>query len=112
MLEAPTGPPFKLLQSASLRELSLKAVTALLAFVKRVGDLQALSIDNLCIEFGPGDCRITLKPRKGYVLKVLSTPLKEQIIARSAFPRNRPGQDSLIHLCCALYARYMLYRAL
>ncbi len=55
-----------------------------LASVKRVGDLQALSIDNPCIDFGPGDCRVTLKPRKGYVPKLLLTLFKAQVITLSA----------------------------
>ncbi len=97
VFDALTGPLFELIQSASLRELSLK--TALLLAqdsVKRVGDLQALSIDDLCIEFGPGDCRLTLKPRKGYVPKVLSTSFKAQVITLSAFcPETPAGTEPL-----------------
>ncbi|KAI2649139.1 Leucine--tRNA ligase [Labeo rohita] len=86
VLDALTGPPFEPIQSVSLRALSLKTALLLaLASVKRVGDLQALSIDDSCIEFGPGDCKLTLKPRKGYVPKVLSTPFKAQVITLSAF---------------------------
>ncbi len=97
MLDALTGPPFEPIQTASLRALSLKTALLLaLASVKRVGDLQALSIDDLCIEFGPGDCRLTLKPRKGYVPKVLSTPFKEQVITLSAFcPETPTGTEPL-----------------
>ncbi len=48
------GPPFEPLQSTSLRSLSLKTALLLaLASVKRVGDLQALSISPACLEFGP-----------------------------------------------------------
>ncbi|KAL0152042.1 hypothetical protein M9458_052646, partial [Cirrhinus mrigala] len=55
VLDALTGPPFEPIQSVSLRALSLKTALLLaLASVKRVGDLQALSIDDSCIEFGPG----------------------------------------------------------
>ncbi len=42
------GPPFELLHLAELCPLSLKTV-------KRVGDLQALSIIASCLEFGPSD---------------------------------------------------------
>ncbi len=52
-------------QSLSLRVLTLKpALLLALASVKRVGDLQALSVNPVCLEFGP------LKPRLGYVPKV------------------------------------------
>ncbi len=97
MLDALTGLPFEPIQSASLRALSLKtALLLVLASVKRVGDLQALSIDDSCIESGPGDCRLTLKPRKGYVPKVLSTPFKVQVITLSAFrPETPTGTEPL-----------------
>ncbi len=105
VLDALTEPPFEPIQSVSLQLLSLKTALLLaLAPVKRVGDLQALSIDNSCIEFGPGDCRLTLKPRKGYVPKVLSTPFKEQVITLSAFrPETPAGMEPLnTLLLCAL----------
>ncbi len=38
-----------------------------LALVKRVGHLQALSLSASCLEFGPNDCRVVLKPRHGYI---------------------------------------------
>ncbi len=80
-------PPFEQLQSSSLRVLSLKTTMLLsLASVKRVGDLKALSINPACLEFGPNDSKVVLKPRLGYMLKVLSTPFRAQVIALSAFP--------------------------
>ncbi len=46
------GPPFEPLQSSSLRVLSLKTALLLaLASVKRVEDLQALSVNPVCLEF-------------------------------------------------------------
>ncbi len=57
--------------------LSLKTALLLaLASVKRVGDLQALSVNAACLEFGPNDSKVVLKPRLGYVPKVLSTPFR------------------------------------
>ncbi len=50
------GPPFELLQSTNLWSLSLKTALLLaLASVKRVGDLQMLSISLVCLEFWPND---------------------------------------------------------
>ncbi len=54
VLKALKGPPFEPLQSSSLRVLLLKTTLLLaLASVKRVGDLQALSANPACLEFGP-----------------------------------------------------------
>ncbi len=44
-----------------------------LASVKRVGDLQAFLVDDSCLEFGPGNSHVVLRPRPGYVPKVPTT---------------------------------------
>ncbi len=63
--------PFEHLQSVELKFLSLKTVLlAALATVKRVGDLQAFSVNDSYLEFGPGNSHIVLRPRPGYVPKV------------------------------------------
>ncbi len=68
VLKALKGPPFEPLQSTSPRALSLKTALLLaLPSVKREGDLQALSINPACLEFGPNDSKVVLKPRLGYV---------------------------------------------
>ncbi len=67
--------------------LSLKTSLHLaLATVKRVGDLQALSVSTSCVEFGHNNCKVILKPRHGYVPKVLSTPFRAQLITLLALP--------------------------
>ncbi len=86
VLRALAGPPFEPLQSSSLRVLSLKTALLLaLASVKWVGDLQDLSVNPVCLKFGPNDSKVVLKPRLGYVPKVLSTPFRAQVITLSAF---------------------------
>ncbi len=68
VLRALKGPPFEPLQSSSLRVLSLETALLLaLASVKRAGDLQALSVNHVCLEFGSNDSKVVLKPRLGYV---------------------------------------------
>ncbi len=63
--------PFEPLQSVELKFLSLKTVLlTALASVKRVGDLQAFLVEDLCLEFGPADSHVVLRPRPGYVPKV------------------------------------------
>ncbi len=91
------------LQSTNLRSLSLKTALLLaLASVKRVGDLQALSINPACLEFGPNDSKVVLKPRHGYVPKVLSTPFRAQVITLSALPPSE--EDRELSLLCPVRA--------
>ncbi len=97
IMRALKGPPFEPLQSSSLRVLSLETTLLLtLAYVKRVGDLQALSINPACLEFGPNDSKVVLKPLLGYVPKMLYTPLRAQVIAPSAFSPSVDSQESLL----------------
>ncbi len=79
--------PFESLHFSSLRVLSLKTALLLaLASVKRLGDLQALYVNPACLEFGPNNSKVILKPRLGYVPKVLSTQFRAQVIALSTLP--------------------------
>ncbi len=103
VLRALKGPPFEPLQSTDLRSLSLKTALLLaLASVKRVGDLQALSTSPACLEFGPNDSKVVLKPRHGYVPKVLSTLFRAQVITLSALPPSE--EDRELSLLCPVRA--------
>ncbi len=103
VLRALKGPPFEPLQSTNLWSLSLKTALLLaLASVKRVGDLQALSISPAFLEFGPNDSKVVLKPRHGYVPKVLSTPFRAQVIMLSALPPSE--EDRELSLLCPVRA--------
>ncbi|KAL0148870.1 hypothetical protein M9458_055879 [Cirrhinus mrigala] len=77
--------PFEPLQSVKLDALSLKtALLTALTSVKRVGDLQALSVNSSCLEFGPADSHVVLRPRPGYVPKVPTTPFRDQVVTLQA----------------------------
>ncbi len=103
VLRALKGPPFEPLQSTDLRSLSLKTALLLaLASVKRVGDLQALSTSPACLEFGLNDSKVVLKPRHGYVPKVLSTPFRAQVITLSTLPPSE--EDRELSLLCPVRA--------
>ncbi len=85
VLRALSQPPFEPLASVDLKELSIKTALLLaLASAKRIGDLNAFSVDSDCIRFRPSDCSVTLRPRLGYVPKSLSTPFKTQTVSLSA----------------------------
>jgi hypothetical protein len=94
VLRALKGAPFEPLHSASFKILSLKTALLLaLASVKRVGDLQALSVSPACLEFGPNDSKVVLKPRHGYVPKALYTPFRAQVITLFALPPSEGDQE-------------------
>ncbi|KAL0201208.1 hypothetical protein M9458_004395, partial [Cirrhinus mrigala] len=99
VLRALKGPPFEPLPGSDLRPLTFKAALLLaLASVKHMGDLQALSVNPSCLEFGPGDSKVILKPRHGYVPKVPSTPFRAQVITLSALPSSEEDQE--LNLLC------------
>ncbi len=97
-LDSPDG-----LQSVELKPLSLKTVLLIaLASVKRVGDLQAFSVDDSCLEFRPGDSHVVLRPQPGYVPKVPTTPFRDQVVNLQALPREEA--DPAIALLCPVRA--------
>ncbi len=95
--------PFEPLQSADLRILSMKTLLLVaLASIKRVGDLQAFSVDESCLEFGPGDGHVVLRPRPGYVPKVPTTPFRDQVVSLQALPLEEA--DPALALLCPVRA--------
>ncbi len=90
-------------KSEDLRPLTLKtSLLLVLASVKRMGDLQALSVSPSRLEFEPNDSKIVLKPRHGYIPKVLSTPFRVQVITLLALPPSE--QDQRLNLLCPVRA--------
>ncbi len=103
VLSALRGAPFEPLQSVELKFLSLKTVLlSALATVKRVGDLQAFSVDDSCLEFGPADSHVVLRPRPGYAPKVPTMPFRDQVVNLQALPREEA--DPAIALLCPVRA--------
>ncbi|XP_051967361.1 uncharacterized protein LOC127632670 isoform X2 [Xyrauchen texanus] len=96
-------PPFEPLESIGLRALSLKtALLIALASIKRAGDLQAFSVSDTCLEFGPADTSVILRPRPGYVPKVPTTPFRDQVVNLQALPREEA--DPALSLLCPVRA--------
>ncbi len=73
-----------------------------LASIKRVGDLQAFSVNKSCLEFGPADSSATLRPRPGYVPKVPTTPFRDQVVNLQALPLEEA--DPALALLCPVRA--------
>ncbi len=104
VLRALITAPFEPLQSVELKFLSMKTLLlTALASIKRVGDLQAFSVDDSCLQFGPADSSATLRPRPGYVPKVPATPFRDQVVNLQALPLEE-ADPTLALLCpvCAL----------
>ncbi len=103
VLEGLVTAPFEPLESASDRILTLKVVFLLaLTSLKRVGDLQAFSVSETCMDFAPGLVKVTLRPRPGYIPKVLSTSLRSQVVTLHSFhpPPFASSEDERLHLLC------------
>ncbi|MGL5955259.1 MAG: hypothetical protein ACRC0X_01435, partial [Brevinema sp.] len=82
VLQTLQGDPFEPLQSAELRALSWKtALLIALTSIKRLGDLQALCVNEAFLEFVQADSYVVLRPRPGYVPKVPTTPFSDQVVA-------------------------------
>ncbi len=63
--------PFKPLEEVPAKFLTLKALFLLaISSLKRIGDLQTLSVAPSCLEFSPVIVKAFLHPRPGYVPKV------------------------------------------
>ncbi len=107
VLEGLVTASFEPLESASEWILALK-VTLLLALtsLKRVGDLQAFSVSETCMDFTPGLVKVTLRPRPGYIPKVLSTSFRSQVVTLHSFhpPPFASSEDERLHMFCPVRA--------
>ncbi len=107
ILEGLVTAPFEPLESAPEWILTLK-VTLLLALtsLKRVGDLQALSVSEMCMDFALGLVKVTLRPRPGYIPKVLSTSFRSQVVTLHSFhpPPFASSEDEKLHMLCPVRA--------
>ncbi len=70
-----------------------------------VGDLQAFSVDDSCLEFGPADSHVVLRPRPGYVPKVPTTPFRDRVVNLQALPREEA--HPAIALICPVRALHV-----
>ncbi|XDV36868.1 hypothetical protein PO909_006583, partial [Leuciscus waleckii] len=103
VLTALQSAPFEPLQSVKLKFLSIKtALLVALASIKRVGDLQAFVTDHACLEFGPANSHVILRPRPGYVPKVPTTPFRDQVVNLQALPLEEA--DPALALLCPVRA--------
>ena len=105
VLEGLSLAPFEPLDKVSEKFLSFK-VAFLLAItsLKRVGDLQALSVAPSCLEFSPGRVRAILHPRPGYVPKVPTNVARSIILPAFHPPPHVSADQAKLHLLCPVRA--------
>ncbi len=95
--------PFEPLDSVELKFLSAKtALLIALTSIKRVGDVQAFSVSEECLVFGPDYSHVVLRPRPGYVPKVPTTPFRDQVVNLQALPSEEA--DPALALLCPVRA--------
>ncbi|KAL0177445.1 hypothetical protein M9458_026339, partial [Cirrhinus mrigala] len=97
VLEALCRPPFEPIKEISDHHLTIKTVLILaLSSLKRVGDLQALSVAPSFLDFAPGLAKAFLYPRAGYVPKVPSSAQRPVVLQAFCPPPFRePDQQKL-----------------
>ncbi len=95
--------PFEPLDSVELKFLSLKtALLTALTSIKRVGDLQAFSVSEECLVFGPVYSHVVLRSWPGYVPKVPTTPFRNQVVNLQTLPSEEA--DPALALLCPVRA--------
>ncbi len=101
VLEALSKAPFEPLEEVPLRFLTVKTAFLLAtSSLKRVGDLQALSMAPLCLEFAPGMVRAFLYPRLEYVPKVPSVIPKPVILQAFCPPPFQDADQEKLNCVC------------
>ncbi len=95
--------PFDPLDSVELKFQSLKtALLTALTSIKWVGDLQAFSVSEKGLVFGPVYSHVVLRPRPGYVPKVPTMPFCNQVVNLQALPSEEA--DPALALLCPVRA--------
>ncbi len=105
VLGALCKPPFEPIEEISDRHLSLKT-TFLLAItsLKRVGDLQALSVAPSYLDFAPGLAKVFLYPRAGYTPKVPTTAPRPVVLQAFHPPPFRDSDQAKLNCMCPVRA--------
>ncbi len=105
VLEGLIMTPFEPLESAPIRFLTLKmfflmAITSL----KRIGDLQALSISPSCLDFAPGLVKVILHPHPNYLPKVPFSTMNPVVLEAFCPPPFTTPEQERLHLLCPIRA--------
>lgn len=92
-------PPHKSTDSVAEEFLTFKMCFLLdITSLKRVGDLQVLSVSLSCLEFAPGRVKAILHPRLGYVPKVPNNVAQSTVLLAFHPPPHVSGDQEKMHL--------------
>ncbi len=84
--------------------LTLKALFLAISSLKRIGDLQALSVAPSCLEFAPGMVKAFLHPRPGYVPKVPDNVVRPIVLQALCPPPFQNADQERHNLLCPVRA--------
>lgn len=99
--------PFKPIESASENLLSLNVALLLaIAFLKSVGDFQALSVAS-CLDFAPGLVKVILPSRLDCVPKVPSSLFHPVVLKTSSPPPFETQEQDRLKKLCPVQAIYV-----
>ena len=105
VLEALCKPPFEPIEEISDRLLTLKTAFLLaISSLRRVGDLQALSVAPSYLDFAPGLAKAFLYPRAGYVPKVPSSAPRPVMLQAFCPPPFREPDHRKLNCTCPVRA--------
>ncbi|KAI2660382.1 DNA-directed RNA polymerase subunit B' [Labeo rohita] len=105
VLEALCRPPFEPVEEISDRFLTLKTVLLLaLSSLKRIGDLQALSVAPSFLDFAPGLSKAFLFPKAGYVPKVPTSTPRPVVLQAFCPPPFRDADQQKLNCMCPVRA--------
>ncbi|KAL0158986.1 hypothetical protein M9458_047062, partial [Cirrhinus mrigala] len=105
VLEALCRPPFEPVEEISDRHLTIKTVLLVaITSLKRVGDLQALSVAPSFLDFAPGLAKAFLHPRPGYIPKVLSSAPRPVVLQAFCPPPFREHDQQKLNCMCPVRA--------
>ena len=97
--------PFEPIEEVSEKFITLKTIILLAtSSLKRIGDIQALSVSPSCLEFSPGMVKAFLHPRPGYVPKVPTNPVRPVVLQAFCPPPFLTSDQEKLNLLCPVRA--------
>ncbi|XP_032363907.1 uncharacterized protein LOC116677742 [Etheostoma spectabile] len=110
VLDALSHHPFEPMEAVGMKFVSLKTALLLaLTTAKRVSDLQALSVQQTCLQFAPGLSRVCLRPNPAFVPKVVESAYRCPSVELRAFhpPPFCSEEERRLHMLCPVRALHM-----
>ena len=105
VLEGLSLAPFEPIEEVSEKFVTLKTIFLLaISSLKRIGDIQALSVAPSCLEFSPGMVKAFLHPRPGYVPKVPTNVARPIVLQAFCPPPFTSSDQEKLNLLCPVRA--------